>query len=71
MFNLTKNERKALLFLALIYLVGLSVSFLSKQIKPKNAPAFFNEDLEKVDLNTADKEILMRIPGSEKSYQIG
>ncbi len=63
MFNLTKSERKAFLFLALIYFIGLSVSFLSKQIEPKKVAVFFNEDLEKIDLNTADKEILMRIPG--------
>ncbi len=63
MFNLTSNERRAFLFLAAMYIIGLSVSFLAKKIAPGKREVFFNENLGKVGLNTADKEVLMRIPG--------
>ncbi|MBN2831615.1 MAG: helix-hairpin-helix domain-containing protein [Candidatus Omnitrophica bacterium] len=62
-FNLTNDERKAALFLAFVFLIGLGVIFLSKQLAPGKPPAYFNENLGKINLNTADKKLLMSVSG--------
>jgi len=63
MLGLTKDERRAFLFLSLIFLMGLGINFALKQVSPGKTAVFFNEDSGKIDLNTADKMLLMKIPG--------
>ncbi|MFA5144742.1 MAG: helix-hairpin-helix domain-containing protein [Candidatus Omnitrophota bacterium] len=63
MFNLTREERRVVLFLAALALAGLGIDFLAKQYSPVRAIARFSQDIGKIDLNSADKDLLMSIPG--------
>jgi competence protein ComEA len=63
MLSLTNDERRVILFLAFVFLAGLGINFASKQFAPQKTPASFSEDLWKINLNTADKKLLMSISG--------
>ena len=63
MLNLTQEERKVMLFLVAIALVGIGGNFLVKQFSTAKSIAFFNQDLGKINLNSADKKLLMGISG--------
>ncbi|MFA5063552.1 MAG: helix-hairpin-helix domain-containing protein [Candidatus Omnitrophota bacterium] len=63
MLNLTQEEKKVVLFLAGIALLGMVVSFGLKQFGAGKTAASFSEDLGKVDLNRADKRVLLGISG--------
>jgi len=63
MFGLTAEERKLILFLVGVLLLGIGINFLAKRyvsIRPVfSAPC----NLAKVDLNSADKDLLTGVPG--------
>jgi comEA protein len=61
MFNLTRQERQAILFLVIILLFGLGINFISKNY-PAQISAF-NYDYQKVNLNTADLKKFVSVPG--------
>lgn len=63
MFSLTQQERQVLLFLITTVLVGIGINFLVKKYSPIKAIVCLNQDFGKVDLNTADKDLLISIPG--------
>lgn len=63
MFSLTKQERQVILFLAGMALLGAGVNFLVKQYSPVKSIAYLAQDIGKADLNKADKETLVNIPG--------
>ncbi len=63
MLNLTADERKVVLFLSSIFLLGLGVDFALKQFMPVKTLSCFSNKLAKVNLNTADKNLLMNISG--------
>lgn len=63
MFNLTKQERQVILFLLAIVLLGTGINFLTKKYAPVKILASFTEDIGKIDLNKADKGLLISIPG--------
>ena len=63
MFSLTNDERRVILFLTTVALLGLGVNFLAKQFAPAKSLACFSENLGKVNLNTADKKLLIGISG--------
>jgi competence protein ComEA len=63
MFSLTQEERRVILFLALISLLGLGISFLSQNNSPLKSWVSVNENLGKLNLNKADKEELLALPG--------
>ena len=63
MINLTQDERKVVLFLAVVALVGVGVNFLVKQFSPEKGIVSFSADLGRVNLNSADKKTLMGISG--------
>jgi len=63
MLSLTKEERKVILFLIIISLVGIGVNFLGKKYSPVKALTCPAENILKIDLNKADKEALMGAPG--------
>ncbi len=63
MFNLTFQERKVVLFLIIIFFVGITLNFLTKKYSHIEFLGFFNSDIGKVNLNKATKEILLGIPG--------
>jgi len=63
MFNLTKQERQAVLFLLAVAILGTGINlFLKINCKIKFVVPF-NENLGKVNLNKADKDTLMGILG--------
>lgn len=63
MMNLTREERKVVLFLVMIALLGAGVSSGLKQFGAGKTAASFSGDLGKVDLNRADKRALVGISG--------
>lgn len=63
MFNLTRQERQVILFLISIALVGIGINFLLKKYAPDKTLASFTQDIGKIDLNSADKDLLISIPG--------
>jgi len=63
MFNLTRDERKVIIFLSAIFLLGLGVNFAVKGFAPAKSIAYFSDKIGKVNLNTADKALLMSISG--------
>jgi competence ComEA-like helix-hairpin-helix protein len=63
MFTLTREERHVVLFLITIALLGIGIDFLAKKCLPAKSIAQFNQELGKIDLNSADKELLMSLPG--------
>jgi len=63
MLNLTNEERKVVLFLAGVIFIGIGLNFALKQIPPDKSVASFSTELIKLDLNSADKKLLMGISG--------
>lgn len=63
MLCLTRQERGVLVFLLAVCLAGTGLDFLSKQKTLPLPAAGIASRLGKVDLNKADKETLVAIPG--------
>ena len=63
MLNLTQEERKVIVFLAMLALLGVGVNLVVKQFGGGKSISSFSEDLGRVNLNSADKELLMKVSG--------
>ena len=63
MLNLTRQERQVALFLITAAFLGISINFLMKFYSPTRGLACFYEDIGKIDLNLAGKDLLMSVPG--------
>lgn len=63
MFNLTREEQQVLLFLIAVTSVGAGINFLVNRYLPVKTLAGFSQDFGKIDLNSADKDMLMSVPG--------
>jgi competence ComEA-like helix-hairpin-helix protein len=63
MLDLTREEKRVVLFLVVIALSGSGLNFLSKKFSPVRSMACVNPDLGKININTADKLTLKLIPG--------
>jgi competence ComEA-like helix-hairpin-helix protein len=63
MFNLTRQERQVILFLATIALIGIGINFLVKMHSPIKTFVDFNQNDGKLNLNKADKEALIAVSG--------
>jgi competence ComEA-like helix-hairpin-helix protein len=63
MLPLTKQERRAALFIMVVFLVGTAINYLGKQCAPLRAVFKFDPSYGKININTADKEMLKEIPG--------
>ena len=63
MFNLTRDERRAILFLGVLALVGAGIDFLVKVNSQARAVVCIREDIGRVNLNRADKQTLMSVKG--------
>lgn len=63
MFGLTTEERKALVFLCSVFLLGWGVRFCFKNMPCKRSIGFLNTQAAKLDLNKANKADLMRAKG--------
>lgn len=55
-----------IVFLLIIALTGISVNFLRKKFSRVKVVANFYQDIGKVNLNTADKNTLLSLPGIGK-----
>ncbi|MFH1397526.1 MAG: ComEA family DNA-binding protein [Candidatus Omnitrophota bacterium] len=70
MFSLTRQERQVILFLLAVSLVGMGIDFLFKVNSKVKTIVCANPDFTRVNLNAADKQELISIPGiGEKSAQ--
>jgi competence ComEA-like helix-hairpin-helix protein len=63
MFSLTREERRVSLFFIAIALIGMGMSFLIKVNSAAGVITRMHEDVAKIDLNRADKYLLMEVPG--------
>ena len=63
MLNLTREERQVALFLITVALVGMGIDFFLKKYTPVKTLACLTQDIGKINLNTADKDLLKSIPG--------
>jgi len=66
MFGLTVQERKAVVFLFVIALSGGVFGFAAARLPASRAVLAVPDDLARVDVNSARKELLMRVPGVGK-----
>jgi competence protein ComEA len=63
MLNLTGEERKVILFLVIIGFIGAGTNFLTKLNASSKPLSYYSESIGKVDLNSANKALLVGIPG--------
>lgn len=63
MFNLTRQERKVILFLILAAFCGILTNLLIKFCSPVKSTICFSRNIGKLDLNKADKDSLKSVPG--------
>ena len=66
MLNLTKQERQVILFLIIVALIGLGINFLTKHFSQIRVIGYVSQDIGKVNLNQANLETLIDIPGIGK-----
>lgn len=68
MFNLTKQEQEVILFLIAIAVIGIGVNFFAKKNPRVRTFLCSDQALGRVNINTADKDLLITVPGiGEKS----
>jgi len=60
MFIFTKEERRVILFLAAVSLVGLGVNFLLKTNLPVKGAITVSEDIGKINLNQASLDEILK-----------
>lgn len=63
MLNLSRQEQRVILFLAIVALAGIGINFLTKNFSSVKVIAYLNQDIGKIDLNQADKATLMSVSG--------
>ena len=63
MLNLTAQERKVILFLLGVSLLGAGIDFLLKKNSRIKETFSLSRQIYKIDLNSADKDTLMSVSG--------
>ena len=63
MFILSRQERQVVLFLSAMALAGMGIDFLSKRFATVKIIASLTQDIGKIDLNQADKDMLKSVGG--------
>jgi len=63
MFNFTQEERRVIIFLIGIALLGMGGNFCAKKLMKVESIASLGHNLGKININTADKQTLICIPG--------
>ncbi|MCU0651091.1 MAG: helix-hairpin-helix domain-containing protein [Candidatus Omnitrophica bacterium] len=63
MLALTKQEREVALFIIVVFLAGTAINYIGKQSASMRVVFKFDPSYGKVNINTADKDILKEIPG--------
>jgi competence ComEA-like helix-hairpin-helix protein len=66
MFGLTSQERRVIVFLITVALAGTGINFCLKRYLPAQALSIFSQNIGKINLNTADKDSLISVPGVGK-----
>ena len=65
-FIMTRQERQVILFLIAVALLGLGINFLTKHCSKIKVVGYVSQDIGKINLNQADKQTLIDIPGIGK-----
>jgi len=63
MFSFTKQERQVILFLAVVTLAGAGIDYARKNFSSSKVVACLSREVTKIDLNQADKSMLMSVKG--------
>jgi competence ComEA-like helix-hairpin-helix protein len=63
MINLTQQEKQVILFMASVFLLGTGINYASKKNPVIKTLACFNQNIGKININTADKDALMSVSG--------
>ena len=63
LFTITRQERQIAIFLIIVALLGLGINFLTKHYSQIRIVGYTSQDIGKINLNYADKEMLIDIPG--------
>ncbi|MDD2702540.1 MAG: helix-hairpin-helix domain-containing protein [Candidatus Omnitrophica bacterium] len=63
MLYFSPQERQVILFLAVVVLIGTGINFAVKRFPAAEAVSCSARNLGKIELNEADKDALMSIPG--------
>ncbi|MFA5362826.1 MAG: helix-hairpin-helix domain-containing protein [Candidatus Omnitrophota bacterium] len=63
MVSFTPQERQVIMFLAVVVLIGTGINFAVKRFPAAEAVSCSARNLGKIELNEADKDALMSIPG--------
>ena len=63
MLSLTRQERQVVLFFVSVALVGIGLDFLAKRYSKAQVAINNYQDIGKIDLNSADKELLISVSG--------
>jgi len=63
MLGLTRQERQIILFFIITSFIGIGVSFIAKAFPRFAAASSEFQDVAKIDLNRADKNLFMIVPG--------
>ena len=66
MFNLTTEEKRVVLFVVGLALLGTGISFFFRSPGRQKAKNHFYEQSAKIDLNTADHNLLLSVRGIGK-----
>ena len=66
LFIITRQERQVILFLIIVALLGLGINFLTKHCSQIRVIGYVSQDIDKINLNQADREALIDIPGIGK-----
>ena len=63
MISLTRQERQVILFLTTVAFLGTGINFLLKKCSPVKNFLCFTQEIGKINLNQADKEMLESVSG--------
>ena len=63
LFTLTRQERRVILFLIIVALLGLGINFLTKHYSQIRVIGYVSRDIGKINLNQTDKQTLISVPG--------
>ncbi len=66
MLNLTGQERQVILFLASVCLIGTGINYVAKKNPAVKSLVIINQNIGKININKADEDTLMIIPGIGK-----